>query len=340
MKRYAVAIVGCGWIGLGAQLDPLRIPPASHAQAAASYRRVKLAALADTDARSLVRAKQLYPDVPRFSDVARMLETVHPDVVVIATSPESHRELITLAATHRVKAILCEKPITHDVREARAAIQCCQRNRALLFVNHMRRFDPSIRNMRENLRGGYVRDTSIGPLRSAIAYYDKGLYHGGTHFVDLLRFFLGEVRWVSAVVNTAFPKMHGDTTADAFLGFNGATAALQYFESSEYCLSEASFFGEKGRLNLNHMSGLDIEVIGTRACDEYSSYRELNTERVKRFGQPRSFLKPILPHIVDCLEGRDEPVSTGEDALRALEVIQAMERSARQGGKRVVLKHG
>ena len=93
-----MAIIGCGWIGLGAQCDPLRIQPASQAQAAASYKRVKLAAFADTDTRSLNRAKQLYPGVPRFSDVDRMLEVVHPDIVVIATSPESYCALIALAS--------------------------------------------------------------------------------------------------------------------------------------------------------------------------------------------------------------------------------------------------
>ncbi len=335
--KYKVAIIGCGWIGLGAQLDPLRVPPASHAQAAASYRRVRLAAFADTDVRSLARAKRLYPNVPRFSDIAQMLEEAHPDIVIIATMPESHCALVTLAAKRKVKAILCEKPISHNVREAREAVRHCRKHRVLLFVNHGRRFDPWIRKFWENLRGGYVHDTFLGAVRSAIASYDKGLYHGGTHFIDLLRFFLGEVRWVSAVTNTVFPKDPHDVRVDALLGFDGATAALQYFDSREYCLSEVSFLGEKGRMNLKHESGLDIEVIGTRASDEYSSYRELNYERIKHFGAPRSFLKPVLPHIVDCLEGRDAPVSTGEDALRALEVIHALEQSARKDGKRVVL---
>jgi len=339
MKRYSVAVVGCGWIGLGAALDPLRIAPASHAQAAGTGRRTKLVALADTDAQSLALAKRLCPDVPRYTDVTAMLVTAHPEMVVIATNPESHCALIGLAARHGVRAILCEKPISHDVRAARAVIRECRKRKVLLAVNHMRRFDPHIRRIQDHLRGGYVRDTAIGPVRSAIAYYDKGLYHGGTHFIDLLRFFLGDVRSVSAMPNAAFPKPKHDVSVDALLEFDGATAALQYFDSTEYCLSEASFFGERGRLNLKHMSGLDIEVIGIRACDEYSSYRELNDDRVQRYAEPRSFLAPLLPHLVDCLEGRDELVSTGEDALRALEVIHALERSAEQHGQRVTLTY-
>lgn len=339
MKRYTVAVIGCGWIGLGAQLDPLRIAPASHAQAAASYRRTRLVALVDGDAQSRVRAKRLYPDVPRFADAEEMLDEVHPDIVIIATTPEAHCALVTLAARRGVRAILCEKPIAHDVREARAAIRACRKYRTLLFVNHGRRFDPTIRMVREHLRGGYVRDTAIGTVRSAVASYDKGMYHGGTHFIDLLRFFLGEVRWVSAVQNRVYPVNAHDPHLDAMLGFSGATASLQYFDSRQYSLSEMSFFGEKGRLNLKHESGLEIEIIGTRASDEYASYRELNYDRIKRIGTPRSFLAPVLPHIVHCLERRDTPISTGTDALRALEVIHALERSARQYGQRIPVRY-
>ena len=336
-KRYAVAVIGCGWIGMGAQLDPLRIEPASHAQAAATLQSVKLAALVDADRKTLARAKQLYPDVPRFLDVLQMFEEIRPEIVVISTTPESHCALVTLAASHGVRAILCEKPISHDVKEARAAIRTCQRKKVLLFVNHIRRFDPYIRAIRENLNGTYIRDTSLGSLRCATAYYDKGLYHGGTHYIDLLRFFLGEVRWVSAVTNAVFPRDAHDVRVDALLGFDGATAGLQYFDSSQYCLAESVFFGEKGKLDLKYDSGRQIEIIGTRASDEYSSYRELNYDRPKRIGSPRSFVNPVLPHIVDCLEGRDKPVSSGEDALRALEVIKALERSAKRNGKCIKL---
>lgn len=335
MKRYTVAIIGCGWIGLGAQLDPLRLAPASHAQAAASYRRTKLIALVDADAKSRKRARQLYPNVPQFADAKEMFSTTRPDIVIIATTPEAHCALVMLAARHGVYAILCEKPIAHDVVEARAAIRACRKHRTLLFVDHIRRFDPFIRSVREHLRGGYVRDTAIGAVRTAVASYDKGIYHGGTHFIDLLRFFLGEVQWVSAVRNQVFAEDPHDPHLDALLGFGTATASLQYFDSSQYSLSEMSFLGEKGRLNLKRESGLEIEIIGIRASDEYSSYRELNYERVKRIGTPRSFLAPVLPHIVDCIEGRDIPISTGIDALRALEVIRALEQSARRSGRRV-----
>ena len=33
MKKFSVALIGCGWIGVGAQLDPSRPAPASHSAA-------------------------------------------------------------------------------------------------------------------------------------------------------------------------------------------------------------------------------------------------------------------------------------------------------------------
>jgi hypothetical protein len=47
--------------------------------------------------------------------------------------------------------------------------------------------------------------------------------------------------------------------------------------------------------------------------------------------------KNALPHIVECLEGRDTPISTGEDALYTLRIIKAAEKSAMLAGRKVYL---
>lgn len=335
-KKYKVAIIGAGWAGVGSELDLLRIKPASHAEAAAVNKRVKLAAFVDTDPRALKLTSRLYPKVPQFPEAQAMFDEVKPDIVIIATNPDTHSRYIELASRNRVKAILCEKPISHDLSDARRAVAAAKKNKALLFINHQRRFDPLVRRFRNYVRNEYVRDTFFGKPKAAIAYYNRGLYHAGTHFIDLLRFFLGEVKWVSAVRREGAAK--GDFAADCFLGFaTGAVAILQYYDSGNFLHSDVSFFGQGGRLDLKKQAGLEIETTGIRSSPDYSGYRELDYEHSKTFGAPRSWFKPIIPHIIDCLEGRDKPVSTGTDALRALEIIEALIKSARSGGRKVNL---
>jgi predicted dehydrogenase len=337
MKKSTVAIVGCGWIGLGAQLDELRIKPASHAEAVWMNPRTELKALVDDNAEAIAQAAKLYPSVPRFSNLKEMFAQLTPDIVVIATTPDSHCQLVKEAAMHPVKAILCEKPISHEIDEARKVVDFCKQKQIPLFVNHMRRFDPLIRRYRDYISGGYLRDTFLGPIKTVTAYYDKGLFHCGTHIVDLLRFYLGEVQWVSATENSFFSTCSDDFSVDGIIGFKTTQAVLQVFNSPEYAVPEVCFFGERGRLNLRHMWGLEMEIIGTRTCDDVSAYRELDTDHKRVVGDKRSFFAPILDHILNCLEGSETPLSTGEDALKTLEVLIAMRESAHRNGAQVRL---
>jgi len=338
VSAHQVAVIGCGWSGLGSQLDELRPRPASHAEAAANNDRTELIALVDDDAESLALAEKLYPAVARFETAAEMLAVSVPEIAIIATPPESHARLIHECAEAGVRAIVCEKPISDDLGEAREAVAACRARGVELFVNHMRRFDPLIRRYREYVAGGYVQDTQIGPIRAVTAYYDKGIFHGGTHIVDLLRFFLGEAEWVTAVRNEFNAPDPVDPALDGVIGFEGVQATLQIFDSPNYSLPEISFFGERGRLNLKNMWGLEIELVGTRTSDYASAYRVLDEERKSTLGERRSFFAPILDHVADCLEGREEPLSTGEDAIRALEVLLAMKESAEAEGRRMPIR--
>jgi len=337
MKKYKAAIIGCGWIGVGAQLDLLRSKPASHAEAIVHNSRLDLVALADNNPDALRAAEQLYPSVKRFSSIDEMFTFVKPEVIVIATHPDSHCKYIKLSAKARVKLILCEKPISHNLKESEEAIKVCEQNNVLLLVNHMRRFDTLIKTFKQYINQTYVKDTALGRVRSVIASYDNGLYHGGTHIVDLLRYFFGEVKAVSAVLNNKEPSTFGDLNIDAILQFEGFHAVLYFLNSKEYSHSELKIFGNEGIINLSNMWGVDIEIIGTKSCSDFSAYREPDLKNKRIFGGSRSFMVGTYEHIVDCLDGNDSPLCSGRDALETLRVLKFIERSVNKHGAMITL---
>jgi predicted dehydrogenase len=336
--HYKVALIGCGWVGLGVQLDELRPKPASHTEAVLADPNTELCAFFDNQQESLDLAEKLYPEIPRYKDFHQLLREVNPEIVVIATNPESHCYFINSCAEYpSTKAILSEKPISHHPAEARTAVEVCKNNDTLLFVNHQRRFDHLIRRYRDYVTGVYVKDTYIGQIKIANAYYDKGLFHGGTHIVDLLCYFLGEPEWVTATRNTQYQELHDDINVDGMLGFSESTATIQVFQSSEYAIAEMSIFGERGRLNLKNMWGQEIETIGFASCKNYSAYRELDYKNANTVGKPRGMLADSIRHVVDCLQGLDIPLSTGDEALKVLEILFALKKSSEQDGKKIFL---
>jgi len=79
---------------------------------------------------------------PSFEVLGTALEALCPDVVVIAAPTNIHAQLVSAALDcQQVKAILCEKPLAHNVKEANGIVEACDKAGIALFVNYMRRVD-------------------------------------------------------------------------------------------------------------------------------------------------------------------------------------------------------
>ena len=129
-----------------------------------------------------------------------ILEDSETDAVLIATSTDTHADLIE-AAAHAGKAIFCEKPIDLSldrVNRCRDAIAGCD---VPIQIGFNRRFDPGHRAARDAMRRGEIGDlhqvliTSRDPEIPPRAYLEVagGLLRDMTiHDFDLARFMLGE----------------------------------------------------------------------------------------------------------------------------------------------------
>ena len=80
----------------------------------------KVVALCDVNDARAAAAFAKFPDVPKFRDFRRMLDEQGDriDAVVVAT-PDNTHAVIAAAAIRRGKHVYCEKPLAHDVAEAR-----------------------------------------------------------------------------------------------------------------------------------------------------------------------------------------------------------------------------
>lgn len=87
----------------------------------ASHEKVNIVVLCDVDERFLQEAAKAFPDARLYQDWREMLDAEHDNIdsVHIATPDHMHAP-IALEAMRRGKHVYCEKPLTHDLAEARA----------------------------------------------------------------------------------------------------------------------------------------------------------------------------------------------------------------------------
>ncbi|WP_396159696.1 Gfo/Idh/MocA family protein, partial [Flavobacterium sp.] len=86
----------------------------------ASHSMVEVAALCDVDSTRLVKAQEKHPNAKLFSDYREMLASYGSsiDAVVVSTPDHTHAPA-AMTAMNLNKPVYCQKPLTHEVFEAR-----------------------------------------------------------------------------------------------------------------------------------------------------------------------------------------------------------------------------
>ena len=87
-----------------------------------------IVALCDVDDRMAARARARWPNAPYYRDYRHMLEKESRNIdAVIITSPDHMHAPQALAAMQLGKHVYCEKPLTHDIYEARILTRAAER---------------------------------------------------------------------------------------------------------------------------------------------------------------------------------------------------------------------
>ena len=101
-------------------------------------------------------------------DLAAILARADIEAVVLATPHSQHAAQIAQVAAAK-KPILCEKPLTLTLDEARGAWEAVEQAGVLLATAHNRRFLPAYRRMREMVETGH-----LGEVRQVIGNFSFG----------------------------------------------------------------------------------------------------------------------------------------------------------------------
>ncbi len=222
-----------------------------------------------------------------FDDPAQMLATSKPDLLIVATPPETHEQICLIGLDAGVRGILCEKPFTGHADGA-ARVCAAARLRAVpLVVNFNRRWDVSHQSAVEQLRQG-----AAGELRTAWGCYTGSLRGNGSHLVDTLRMLSGDewtIEWTSALTSAT----DDGAVAVVLRSSRGARAHLAPVDDASYFVFELDLFGSAGRVRLVD-NGNDIRFSHPMPSRDFPGYHYLKTrESLPRDTLPSSFTRAV-----------------------------------------------
>ena len=283
--------------------------------------------------------------VPAYEELCR-----HPrvDFVDVCTFPDFRLQPILICAESG-KHVQVQKPISTNVETARQMIDVARKGGIQLGVVSQHRFDDSTRFLRRALDEGRLgrilqADAYVKWFRSA-AYYSRpikgswategggALINQAVHQVDVLLWLIGGVEEVFGYWQLgAMHKIESEDVVCAMLKYaSGATGVIQ--------ASTAFWPGYTERIEIHGTKGTAV-ISGDKltAWDVENDSGEpapLARDVASGASDPMAIsLEPFERQFLDFGEsiktGR-RPISSGEDGFRALEVVESIYQSCRQG---------
>jgi hypothetical protein len=125
-------------------------------------------AMCDVNEQRAAESFKKLPDVPKYDDFRRMLDERNEIEAVVVATPDNTHAVITAAAIRHGKHVYCEKPLTHDVAEARAVRDLARKHGVVTQMGNQGTATEAFRRAVELIWAG-----SIGPIQE-IHVWDGG----------------------------------------------------------------------------------------------------------------------------------------------------------------------
>ena len=133
-----------------------------------------IVALCDVDPRYAAKTIKKHPAARVWTDYREMLEQQKDIEGVVIATPDHTHAVIALAAMKAGKHVYCQKPLTHDIHEARTLAQAARQSRVATQMGNQGHSTEGIRLICEWIWAG-----AIGEVREVDAWCDLTYYPWG-----------------------------------------------------------------------------------------------------------------------------------------------------------------
>ncbi len=262
------------------------------------------------------------------------------DVVYIVLPPSMHREYVVRGADVG-KHVWCEKPMAMTVQECQDMIDTCKKNKRSLAIGYRCQHEPNTIEYTKIVKSGQLG--KIKDLTSHAGYFDSRTNHwkqkkemGGGALYDMGVYAIQGARLGSQMepvavlggnISTKRPDIYKnglDETTSAKLEFaNGLIADIKTSFGESF--NKLDVTGDKGSLIMSPFSAYEgIKGKGPKG-EIYTPY-QLPHQQVLQMDDDARCIMQGQPMIVP-----------GEEGLRDINIVEAIYKSARNNGERVML---
>jgi len=309
----------------------------------AADRRARLKYICDRHRPALESQLALYPGVRGVADLDAVLADPEVQAVIIATDAPTHVPLAT-QTLNAGRHVFVEKPLALSSADAESLVRLAAKVGRKLMVGHLLAHHPAVRTVEEMLRGGLLGDLyymysqriNLGVVRSN----ENAWWSLAPHDISVVCRLLNATPTEVSAQGQCYLQKEIEDVVFATLRFaDGRLAHLHVSWLDPHKIRRMTFVGTKKMITFDDMSATEKLWIYDKAAEvsqDLRNFADVVSLRVGDIVIPKTPggepLSIEVRHFIEaCLDGK--PVRTdGEDGLRVVRVLEAGQRSLKQGG--------
>lgn len=348
--NYNIAIIGCGKV---AHL---------HAKAVQNMDNAKLAGVwsRTTKTAEIFAAKY---KIPFYTEIKKLVKQEKINLVIVCTPHPFHLGSVLEAAAVGAN-ILVEKPLASTLEDSDKIIKACKDASVKLGVISQRRWYRPVKRVKDAIGAGKIGKPVFGTI-NMLGWRDKDYYDadewrgtwemegGGVlvnqapHQLDIMLWFMGEIDEVYGLwSNLNHPYIEVEDTAVAIVKFkNGAIGNIIVSNSEKPGIyGKVHVHGENGASVGVQTDGGAMFIAGMLGMLEspvndvwsvpgeeemLEKWRQEDSAHFNSIDPMVFYMERQIEDFLQALENDTEPLVTGEDGRRTVELFTAIYRSTR-----------
>ena len=335
MSKVKLAIVGLGGIA-----QVIHMPILSRME------EVEITAVCDSDLSKCKNIASRYNVGKYYKDIEKMLEE-NPEIsaVIIAAQTNVHKD-ISIKCLQAEKDILIEKPIARNYKEAKEILDAAKLYKKKIMVAMNNRFRNDMMMQRTFTKAKelgdvfYIKAGWVKPQSSNQKWMLEKDKAGGGVFLDNGIAMLDIGMWL-----LGFPEVKSVSAMNYFhntKSVEDSSIAMIKFKNNTTLTIEASWsLLREGELFYCNVYGKE----GSSSINPFKIYKRMDGELYnitpKKIVTPSNVFKKSyeyeLKHFVGAVAGKHNIISNGDDALKVMEIVDAVYKSAK-AGKEIIIK--
>ena len=266
------------------------------------------------------------------------IEKINIDLVVLCTPSGMHASQTCIFSELGI-SVCTEKPMATKWKDAIDMVRQCKKNNVNLFVIQQMRLYPSAQLIKKQIDKGRFGKLALVNVNifwnRSQSYYDQDKWRGSVdldggalmnqaiHYIDLIRWFFGDIISLNASLATIARSIETEDTAVINLKWSNnalGNISVTMLSLPKNIENSITIIGSNGSVKLGGESSNEIQHWFFSSNDSDDDLIDNTT-----WANESRFIahKRYYENIINTLNGSSDPICTSLEALKSFELIEA-----------------